>query len=59
MDAALRRIVDPERAAAQAFADQEARIAAHGGAAAVLAVGDFGHTPTPGETPHFARTPEG
>src|SRR5262249_38114759 len=59
MEAALRRIVDPERAAAQAFADQDARIAAHGGSAAVLAVGDFGHTPTPGETPHFARSPEG
>jgi len=59
MEAELRRIVDPEAASAQAFADQQARIDAHGGAAAIRAVGDFGHTPTPGETPHFVRSPEG
>jgi choline-sulfatase len=54
----LRMIVDPDRASADAFADQEAKIEAHGGVAAVSAVGDFGHTPTPGETPHFAKSPE-
>lgn len=59
MEAALRTIVDPERADALAFADQDARIAAHGGAEAVLAVGDFGHTPTPYETAHFEKSLEG
>ena len=59
MEAALRRIVDPEAAAALAFADQEALIARHGGAEAVLAVGDFGHTPTPYEKPHFEKSLEG
>lgn len=58
MEAALRAIVDPERASNQALADQDARIAAHGGAEAVLAIGDFGHTPTPYETPHFEKSLE-
>jgi len=58
MEGELRKIVDPEAASAQAFADQDARIAAHGGVEAVRAIGDFGHTPTPGEDPHFAKTPE-
>jgi choline-sulfatase len=54
----LRMIVDPERASEGALADQDAKIAEHGGVAAVKAVGDFGHTPTPGETPQFAKSPE-
>lgn len=58
LEAELRRIVDPERASAQAFADQDAKIAAHGGPEAIMAIGDFGHTPTPGEAPHFAASPE-
>lgn len=56
LEAALRRIVDPEAANAMAFADQDAKVAEYGGEAAVLAVGDFGHTPAPGETPHFAKS---
>jgi choline-sulfatase len=58
MEALLRRIVDPDRANAQAFADQEARIQAHGGPERVLAIGDFGHTPTPYEKAHFAPSLE-
>ncbi len=56
MAMALRMIVDPERANAQAFADQDAKVTEFGGVDAVMEFGDFGHTPAPGETPHFART---
>ena len=56
MALALRMIVDPDRANAQAFADQDAKVAAFGGVDAVMEFGDFGHTPAPGETPHFAKT---
>ncbi len=59
MEAALRRLVDPEAASALAFADQDALIEKHGGADQVLAVGDFGHTPTPYEKPHFEKSLEG
>jgi choline-sulfatase len=55
MEAELRKIVDPERANAQAFADQAARIAEHGGEDAIIARGEFGYTPTPTETPTYER----
>ena len=45
---ALRRVVDPEAADRQAFADQEKRLAAAGGREAVLARGGFGFSPVPG-----------
>jgi choline-sulfatase len=49
----LRRIVDPEAANALAFRDQAAMIDRLGGEDAVLARGDFGYTPAPGQTPEF------
>jgi choline-sulfatase len=52
----LRRIVDPEAADRQAFADQEARIAALGGREAVLARGSFAFSPVPGTKPVYAET---
>jgi choline-sulfatase len=55
-EAVLRRIVDPEAADRQAFADQEARIAALGGREAVLARGSFGFSPVPGTKPVYAET---
>ncbi len=51
----LRRIVDPEGADRQAFADQDARIAALGGREAVLARGSFGFSPVPGSRPLYAE----
>ncbi len=53
-EAALRRVVDPEAADALARADQAARIAEHGGRAAIIARGSFGHSPVPGVTPVFS-----
>ena len=53
-DQALRRICDPEAVSAEAFADQRRRTAEHGGRAAILARGDYGYTPAPGEKPAFA-----
>ncbi len=53
-EAALRRILDPDSVTAAAFADQAKKIAEHGGREAILARGDFGYTPAPGETPAFA-----
>lgn len=50
----LRAIVDPEAVSAQAFADQQAQVSAHGGIAAIIQRGDFGYTPAPGENPSFA-----
>jgi choline-sulfatase len=52
--AALRRICDPEAVSAAAFADQRRRILSHGGREAILARGDYGYTPAPGEKPAFA-----
>ena len=49
-EAALRQVVDPEAADRQAFADQAKRLAAAGGAEAVLARGGFGFSPVPGTT---------
>ncbi|MCB1993181.1 MAG: DUF4976 domain-containing protein, partial [Geminicoccaceae bacterium] len=53
LEAELRKICDPDEVNRRAFADQEARIAAHGGAEAIKARGDFGYTPAPGQTPVF------
>ena len=53
MEAELRRIVDPEAANARAFADQDAVIDRHGGREAIIALGDFGYTPAPGQKPEF------
>jgi choline-sulfatase len=47
-EVALRQLVDPEAADRQAFADQADRLAAEGGAEAVLARGGFGFSPVPG-----------
>ena len=49
----LRQVVNPEQANANAFADQDALVEQHGGREAVLARGDFGYTPAPGEKPDF------
>ncbi len=50
-EAALRSVLDPERVNAQALAEQAAKVAALGGAEAILAAGDFGdssgYTPAP------------
>jgi choline-sulfatase len=58
LDRMLREIVDPERIDARAFADQEAKIARHGGVVALAKRGDFGYSPAPGETPVFASRVE-
>lgn len=47
MQAALRRILDPDAVDAQAFADQAALIAAYGGREAALKLGAPGATPPP------------
>ena len=53
LEAALRQIVDPDEINALAFADQQAKIDAHGGPDAIKERGDFGYTPAPGQTPIF------
>ena len=50
----LRAICDPEAVSDRAFADQEARIAALGGAETVLKFGSFPYTPAPGEEPRVS-----
>jgi choline-sulfatase len=50
-EAALSRICDPGAVSAEAFADQRRRIAEHGGRDAIIAHGDYGYTPAPGEKP--------
>ena len=52
-EAKLRAVVDPEAADEQAFADQAALVERHGGTEAVLARGDFGYTPAPGQPVRF------
>ncbi len=52
-ESALRKIVNPERADAQARQDQAARIAKLGGREAILAKGSFGHSPVPGTKPIY------
>ena len=58
MEAELRKIVDPAAVNAQAFASQQAKIERFGGVDALIARGDFGHSPAPGEKPVFATTLE-
>jgi choline-sulfatase len=53
LEAELRKILDPEAVNARAFADQERKIAEHGGPEAIKNRGDFGYTPAPGQTPVF------
>jgi choline-sulfatase len=52
-EAALRKIVDPDVADAQARKDQAAKIAALGGREAILAKGSFGYSPVPGTKPVY------
>ena len=52
-EAALRRVVNPEAADAQARADQAAKIASLGGKEAILAKGSFGFSPVPGTKPVY------
>lgn len=54
MDRALRAICDPEEVDARARADQSATIERHGGREAVLAKGDFGYSPAPGQEPGYS-----
>ena len=49
----LRAVVDPEAVNERAFRDQDAKVAAYGGEAAVRGRGDFGYTPAPGEEAQF------
>jgi choline-sulfatase len=53
-EAALRKVVDPEAADAQARKDQGAKIAKLGGREAILAKGSFGHSPVPGTKPVYS-----
>ena len=52
-EAALRKVVDPEAADAQARKDQAAKIAELGGREAILAKGSFGYSPVPGTKPVY------
>ena len=52
-EAALRKVVNPEAADAQARKDQAAKIAKLGGREAILAKGSFGYSPVPGTKPVF------
>ncbi len=59
-EARLRAILDPEEIEARSFADQEAKIAANGGAEAILAIPEYSHSPAPGEeVPASANQAEG
>lgn len=57
LEAELRRLVDPEAVNARAFADQEEKIARHGGREEILKRGDFGYSPPPGERPQLEKPP--
>ena len=52
-EAALRKVVDPETADAQARKDQASKIAALGGREAIVAKGSFGYSPVPGTKPVY------
>ena len=52
-EAALRKVVNPEAADAQARKDQAAKIAKLGGREAILAKGSFGYSPVPGTKPVY------
>ena len=54
LEARLREICDPEEVDRRAKADQAATIAKHGGKDVILARGDFGYSPAPGQKPDFA-----
>jgi choline-sulfatase len=53
-EAALRKVVNPDAADAQARRDQAAKIAKLGGREAILAKGSFGHSPVPGAKPVYS-----
>jgi choline-sulfatase len=53
LEGELQKILDPDAVNDRAFADQERRIAQHGGEEALKKRGDFGYTPAPGQTPVF------
>jgi choline-sulfatase len=52
-EAALRKVVDPEAVDKLAMADQQAKIARHGGKEAILKMGTFRYSPPPGAKPAF------
>lgn len=52
-EAALRAVLDPEAAHRQAFEDQRALIARHGGREAILERGTFRYTPAPGAAARY------
>jgi choline-sulfatase len=49
----LRSLIDPEKADAEAKADQRAIVERHGGREAIVNKGTYGYTPAPGETPVY------
>lgn len=53
LEVELRRLLDPEAVDQAAKADQQRRLAAHGGREAVLADGLYAYTPVPGRQPEF------
>ena len=53
-EAALRKVVNPEAADAQARKDQASKIAELGGREAIFAKGSFGHSPVPGTKPVYS-----
>ena len=55
-EAALRKVVDPEKADREAKADQAAKIASIGGKEAILKRGTFRYSPPPGVKPTTMRT---
>ena len=57
LETALRAVCDPEEVSAQAFADQDALIARHGGLVAALGLGAPGATPPP-EDGHASARPD-
>lgn len=50
----LRAICDPGTVTAQAFADQDESIKAHGGYETVMAMKSYPYTPAPGEAPRYS-----
>lgn len=53
LEAELRAICDPEDVDRRARADQQARIAEHGGREVIEQRGDFGYSPAPGQKAEF------
>jgi choline-sulfatase len=54
MHAELLKFCDPKQVNERAFRDQEARIALNGGRDKIIARGDFGYSPVPGQKAAFA-----